>query len=207
MRQLTETTAPTMKGAAGNAWLLDMTAIRQKDGIVDDPRAAVSLPCWIASAPYAHPLWSHYAILCVALRDGPGLPKARVRLEGATHEIMVFALDPNTKPAVNETPCFLHPVNFVGQFIEVDDLSAALRVQHAVQDVIDGRLNPDTDFRRAWVERFSGSNLLPAAAQPDFIAVQPGVALVHGMGARNVQALQQLMINTATLGADETKPQ
>lgn len=203
----TESTAPTMRGKLGNAWLVDMEAISRRRGIVDDPRASVTLPCWIASAAYAHPLWTHYVVMCIALRDVPGVPKAKINLEGATHKLMVFALDPDHKPAVDEFPRTLQPANFIGQFIEADDLSAAARVQQAVQDVIDGTLNPDTDYRRMWVERFSGSNLKPGALDPDFIAAKPGGMLVHGMGAANVRTVQKIVETAATMGADESKPQ
>lgn len=207
-RQLTEHTEPTMRGRLGNAWLIDQEAVGRRHGIVYDPRASVTLPSWIASASYAHPLWSHYAILCVALRDVPGVPKAIVHLPGATHEVLVFALDPDTKPAVDDMPRALQPINFSGQFVEADDMAAAARVQQAVQDVIDGTLNPDSDFRRQWVERFSGSNLKPGALQPDFIAGSPGAGLVvHGMGAANVRNLQQIVNTAETLRADETRPQ
>lgn len=206
--RLTETTTPTMRGKLGNAWLIDMQAISQRRGLVNDPRAAVTLPSWIASAAYAHPLWSHYAILCVALRDVPGVPKAKVNLEGATHEVMVFALDPDHKPAVDDFPRPLQPANFIGQFVATDDLSAAAYVQDAVRDVIDGILNPDTDYRRHWVYRFSASNLKPGALDPDFIATAPGAGMVvHGMGAANVRVVQQIVDTAATLQADESKPQ
>ncbi len=206
--QLTETTEPTMRGRLGNAWLIDMEAVSRRRGIVNDPRAAVTLPCWIASAAYAHPLWSHYTIMCVALREVPGLPKATVGLDGATHEILVFALDPGTKPAVDDVPRILHPINFAGQFVAADDISAAALVQQAVQDVIDGTLNPDTDFRRMWVERFSGSNFLkPGTMDTDFIARVGDDVIVHGMGAANVRNLQQIVNTAATMGADETNPQ
>lgn len=206
--RLTENTEPTMRGKLGNAWLIDAEALCRRHNIVDDPRASVTLPSWIASAAYAHPMWSHYLIACIALRDVPGVPKAKVNLAGATHEVMVFALDPNIKPAVDDNPRALHPINFVGQFIEADDLLAAARVQQAVQDVIDGTLNPDTDFRSLWVARFSASNLKHGALDPDFIAATPGGGMVvHGMGAANVRNMQQIVTTAATLGADETKPQ
>lgn len=205
--QYTENVTPTMTGRMGNAWLIDMEATGRRRGIENDPRAAVTLPCWIASAAYAHPMWSHYTIMCIALRDAPGVPKAYIHLEGATHEIMVFALDPDTKPAIDDVPRTLHPANFIGQFIAVDDKDAEARVRQAVQDVIDGTLNPDTDFRSMWIARFSGSNLKPGALVPDFIAAQGGDMVVSGMGAANVRNMQQIVETAATLRADESKPQ
>lgn len=203
-----DSTSPTLRGRLGDAWLIDMAAISRRRGIVDDPRASVTLPCWIASAAYAHPMWKHYTIMGIALRDVPGVPKANVNLEGATHEVMVFAMDPAHRPATDDFPRLLQPSNFVGQFVAADDRSAAARIQQAVQDVIDGTLNPDTDYRRLWVERFSDSNLKPGALDmPDFIAMKQGDTVVHGMGAANVRNVQQIVNTVATLRADETKPQ
>jgi len=200
--------APAMTGLLGSAWQIDMAAVAVRHGFAEDPRQSVTLPCWIASAAYAHPMWSHYAILCVALRETPGVPAPVINMPGATHEVMVFALDPKRIPAVDDFPAYLQPVNFAGQFIEPDDLSATVRVQQAVQDIIDGKLNPDTDFRSMWTQRFSGSNLKPGALEPDFIAITPGVStVVHGTGAGNARALQQIVEVDATLRADETKPQ
>lgn len=199
--QLTENTEPTLRGKMGDAWLIDAQAVSRRYGTENDPRASVTLPCWIASAAYAHPFWAHYAIMCVALRDVPGVPKAKINLEGATHEIMVFALNPDHKPAVDDLPHALQPGNFVGQFIEADDSAAAARVQQAVQDVIDGTLNPDTDFLRLWVERFSGSNLKPGALDPGTIGTRAdGSVVVHGMGAANVRKVQEM------LGTDAEEP-
>lgn len=206
--QLIENTAPTMQGKAGNAWLIDMEACARRRGLVGDPRFAVTLPCWIASAPYAHPMWSRYAILSVALREAPGVPQAKVNLDGATHEVMVYALNPDKAPAVDDLPSILHPANFTGQFVAPDDLAAAARVQQAVQDVIDGALNPDSDYLHVWAARFSNSNLLATALTPDLIAVAPGAGMVvHGMGASNIRNLQQIVNTAATMGADETNPQ
>jgi hypothetical protein len=204
----TKDTEPTLRGRLGNAWLVDMAAVSRRRGMVNDPRAAVTLPAWIASAAYAHPIWSHYLFLCVALRDVPGVPPARIHLAGATHKVMVYALDPASQPAVDDFPRMLQPVNFTGQFQAADDASAEVRVQQAVQDVIDGTLNPDTDARRQWVARFSASNLKDGALDPDFIAVTGGGGMVaQGMGAANVRNVQQIVETAATLRADESKPQ
>jgi hypothetical protein len=155
--RLTKNTDPTLRGKLGDAWLLDVDTITRRRGMVDDPRRFVSLPSWICSASYAHPAWSHYWITGLALRDHPGVTPAKINLEGATHEVMVYALSPDHPYTVDDFPRFLTPANFHGQFIEPSDDAAAARVQQAVQDVIDGVLSPDTDFRRYWVQRFSAT--------------------------------------------------
>lgn len=206
--RLARLTEPTLQGRLGKAWLVDMVEANRRRGFADnDPKVSVTLPGWVVSAPYAHPVWSHYWISCISLRDVPGLPPAKINLAGATHEVFVFALNPRKEVMVNEYPDPLMPANFIGQFVEESDASASARVQQAVQDVIDGTLNPDTDFLWMWVKRFSGSNLKKEALTPDFLALVGGDLLASGTGSGNARALQQIAEVSATLKADESKPQ
>ena len=199
---------PTLRGKYGAAWLLDHEAIKRHKGVSDDdPRASVTLPSWVVHAAYAHPIWSYYVVFCVALRDTPGVPKSKILLEGATHEVIVFALHPDETPAVDAMPQLLYPANFVGQFIEPDDAAAATRIKQTVQDVTDGILNPDTDFLSQWVERFGDSNLKANALTPDAVVTTADGVIVVGTGASAVKKLQQAVEISEMLRADETKPQ
>jgi hypothetical protein len=201
--RLAANTAPTLRGKLGDAWLIDLRAVARRRGLVDDPRAAVTLPAWIASAPYAHPIWSSYMICTISLRETPGVPKAKVSMEGATHEVMVFAIDPDCRPAVDDIPRLLHPVNFAGQFIEPSDEAAAARVRQAVQDVIDGVLSPDTDFLQDWVQRFSGSNLKRDMPLGDHFSLLPdGSVVAVGTG----KAMTEALAVASAAGADITAP-
>lgn len=202
----TKDTQPALEGRAGQAWVIDQEALRRRTGQPLDARAeAAALPNWIVHAPAAHPLWSHYLIGCIPLRDLPGLPPAFIHLDGATHEVIVYAMDPEHQPEIDGVPYLLTPVNFVGQFIADSDEAAAQRVQAAVQEIVDGVLSPDTDARSEWVRRFSGSNLRPGALVPDTIETAPdGSLLVRGTGARVMRELEHL---DQTLRADESKPQ
>lgn len=166
-------TPPVLRGAHGNAWLLDMNAIVKNP---NDPRKAVTLPTYVAHAAYAHPMWHSYLVMCVNLRDLPGVQKAKINLAGATHEIMVFALDPEQELSTTKMPLLLTPVNFVAQFIEPDDAAAEARIKQTVQDVIDGKLNPDTDYGQHWIHRFGASNVKgdPKALGETRITMDPG---------------------------------
>jgi hypothetical protein len=168
----TADTTPTLVGQHGSAWLMDRDMLLKR-GRPDDPRHAVTLDQWIAHAPYAHPIWHSYMICSVALRNVPGLPEADIMLPGGTHEVFVIALNPNHDTWVDEAPHMLTPVNFAGQFIEPDDEAANVRIRLTVQDVIDGKLNPDTDFMQWWIRRFSASNIKgdPATAGQTTIGV------------------------------------
>lgn len=171
--RLTRDTPPTLTGRMGNAWRIDSDMVARRRGMEDDPRKAVSLHQWLAYAPYAHPIWHTYLIVSFALRDAAGVPAATKLLPDATHEVVVMALDPDHETYVDDFPKLLTPANFAGQFIEPDDDAANERIKRCVQDVIDGVLNPDTDYMQWWIRRFSASNIKgdPAEAGKTVIRV------------------------------------
>lgn len=146
---------PNATGKHGKAWLYNPKT--------DGPHAGIG--CWIVEAPWAHPLWHSYAISLAHMRHVEGLQDNHVYLEGATHEIYVFALDPNAdleKIISGEEfsgPALLHPMNFAAQFIANDDEEAQARVYKSIKEIIDGKLSPDTDFISMWVQRY-GDNML-----------------------------------------------
>lgn len=96
----------------------------------------------IVAAPWAHPAWSHYAVSVVHLRPDEGVIAPNFYFEGATHELLIVALDPRD----NKTP--LLPVNFAMQAIFYADESAARLGERVAEMILDQRLNPDTDFIR-----------------------------------------------------------
>lgn len=173
-------TEPTLTGAHGMAWLIDLEAIAAKH---PGSAPAEAQACgWLVYAPYAHQLWHSYAISCINLRDIPGIPPAKLNLPGATHELMVFALDPERPMRVDDRPAYLAPANFVAQFIEPTDEAAAARIRQAVQDVCDAKLNPDTDYMRHWIHRFGASNVIGApkrAGETRIVVQAPGEAAVE----------------------------
>jgi len=146
---------PDIQGSAGQAWLEDVDAIARACG---NPNHG-TVKSWIVSAPWAHPIWHSYIVCCLHLRPVAGLPLSKINLVGATHEVMVIALNPDHPPAINDFTPYLTPINFAGQFIAESDEAAALKVEQAVRDICDGTLSPDTDFARSWIHRFSDSNI------------------------------------------------
>lgn len=148
------TIPPTITGRAGRAWLVDPA--------VASEREAAEIACWVIEASFAHPVWHSYALLCIHLRPIEGVPAPTMYLEDATHEIILFALNPDKprEPAVRglKLPC-LEPANFAAQLIEVSDDLARGRIESVVRLVCDGKLSPDTDYLRAWVKLF-GDNMI-----------------------------------------------
>ena len=115
---------------------------------------------WVIDAPWAHPLWSQYVVLLYDLttvQDGAQMPK--VVLEGATHEFMVFAVDPSHKIEKDADAWdlgrtgqlrLLQPANYGYQFIAESNDAATARIQAIVDQIIGESLSPDTDFRSWW---------------------------------------------------------
>src|SRR4051812_16237629 len=147
---------PGMSGLFGKAWT-----------ITDDNRLTGrehSLAHWLIEAPRAHPVWHSYSLVMHHLRPMKNLTKPMIYLPGATHEVCLFALDPmvDRRPLIaggKVEALWLMPGNFAAQFIAATDAVARDRVRWAAQAVCDGVLNPDTDFRRQWVDLF-GDNMM-----------------------------------------------
>lgn len=96
----------------------------------------------IIEAAWAHPVWSHYAISIVHLRDTEGAPPATKHFPEATHELVVAALDPKD----NKTT--LLPLNYCGQFAFPDDDHASAFAREIAARIRDSSIHPDTDFLR-----------------------------------------------------------
>lgn len=150
------------RGAMGKAWQCDLAKARQNNSIPTSEDAA--LAHWIVEAPWAHPIWHSYFIVLIHLRPLPDIP-TYIYLKGATHELWVIAIDPKANRqeildrAIDSNKWLLHPLNFAAQMVEENDRLAIARIEQAVQDIVDGKLNPDTDFSHQWITRF-GDNMV-----------------------------------------------
>jgi hypothetical protein len=152
---------PAVTGHVGRAWLMDMAAQCRRLGIRPEDDGSVST--WMVEAPWAHFAWHSYAVILIHLRPMPDNRPTLFYLDGATHEVWVYALsavEPR-EPAIlgQAIPAFLQPKNFAAQFIAESDEAAAARVKAAVQEVVDGQLSPDAGCRHDWAARF-GDNML-----------------------------------------------
>jgi hypothetical protein len=179
---------PTKIGPRGKAWKIDDTAWRAKH-----PQQPYAQICgWIIEADWAHPAWHSYYLSAVHLRDMPGLPKAVIHLAGATHEVMLYALNPAHTPRLDAVPRCLTPGNFHAQWVAESDEAAAAKVEACVDDIIAGKLSPDTDYISTWAARFSASNLKvdPVLAGATLVgASQDGDVTIVGTGKTAFDAL------------------
>ena len=116
------------------------------------------------SAPWAHPFWNDYGIFLVDLTTPTETPAVKVR-EDCTHEVTVFALNPDVEQETG--PEFddwhLHPLtppNHAYQFVAPNDQAALSRIQGIVSNIQKQRLSPDTDFISAWNQLFADGQTL-----------------------------------------------
>jgi hypothetical protein len=156
---------PTLKTEHGAAWQLDSVEVTVNAG--KPPESCAAVATWLVLCPWAHPFWSYYVLSACHLRPQDGCVPATLYAPGMTHEIFVIALDPSRVPDVScPVKSYMRPVNFAGQWRAAarpnpvdQDRAAAEKVRQCVEEILARSLNPDTDGRAMWVDRFSDSNL------------------------------------------------
>lgn len=128
---------PDIGGEAGRGW--DLTPA--------DHATCVSY--WLLHVPGAHPFWGWYTVTGVHLRGLMDGEPAKLQFEGATHEIMIWAVDPEPgdPPLDPEKIRRLTPVNLVQQFTLPDDATMVKLVGIAAEAFVRGLESPDTDYR------------------------------------------------------------
>lgn len=135
------------KGCDIFAWRMSLESKRGAHGTV---------AYWLLRAPmgYFHAFWNRWIVCCVHLRDDGKLAPAKIKLEGATHEIFIAALDPDTSEFDPQSPPepmpYMLPLDICEQFIVVNDEQAVKVTEMMVQSICDGRASPDQDFLGFW---------------------------------------------------------
>lgn len=159
---------PTYTGLHGLVWEQNWPMVLERNGVKPEDDAIVG--SWVIRAPYAHPFWYDYWLYVIHLRDMPDRRETKFYLPGATHELCLFALDPDRTnvdrmlagdkfgPGVI---VYLTPKQFASQMIYASDEEAHAQVAAAARDVADGKLNPDVDHQAAWGIRF-GTSMIKA---------------------------------------------
>lgn len=157
------TTPPTLTGQAGRAWGLPLSVLREK---LKWPPVDPTVSAWLIERLDAHPVWHSYFVFAYHLRDEPGRPLVTIRKPGATHEFMLLAANPEypREPVItgDAAPRYLTPANFCAQFEASSDQNARIFViSRIIQPLVDGRLNPDTDYVEHWFREFGRDAELP----------------------------------------------
>lgn len=83
----------------------------------DEPDTQGTIVSWFLNCPGQSPAWRHFLLSVVHLRPIEGVRPATITVPGATHEVMLWALNPEATPdALNAASwAILRPVNMVIQ--------------------------------------------------------------------------------------------
>lgn len=108
----------------------------------DAPDVAGTIATWFLDCPGQSPAWRHYVLSIIHLRPIQGVKPAVIARPGATHEIILVALDPQSNPIPSDVETWTHlrPLNFVGQLTLPSDDQAKIVVETLAKAVIDGIL-------------------------------------------------------------------
>lgn len=156
------TSEPILFGEETKAWLTNNAEGRRQMNIQEKDDACIAH--WIIEAPWAHPAWHSYSLVAVHLRPMPNGCVTKFFLPMATHELWLFALNPESdrnqliRDGITHDH-WLSPINFAAQFTEISDELAVERIRNTVQLICDRKLSPDTDFRADWIKLF-GDNMV-----------------------------------------------
>lgn len=126
----------TYEGNAGRGFRAELLP-------ADDRPNVDSITClgrWNLYLPGQNPFWTRYTLGVVHLRDSKAISPAKKHFPEATHEIDVFAVDPDfpeEKFAEGGTAP-LEPINHVVQFVARDDREAVLVAEKMVRRLVEG---------------------------------------------------------------------
>lgn len=128
------------------------TALRVR--ALDRPGAAV-VDQWLLHCPGQGPAWEWFDVACFHLRQVDGGPGLGVVRPGASHEVLVRALDPDGVPDVERPGEWRHvvPLNVVHQIVVSSDTVARSVTGLAVELVLTGVLCPAppwTGYSEPW---------------------------------------------------------
>lgn len=157
---------PTMRGPYGRGWKCDLAAARIEASRGAVPDATVAH--WVVEAPWSSEVVHSYSLVLVHLRFQLGAGPVTRYMEGATHELTLWAIHP-AAPREHlvqrgiDPSMWLAPPVFGAQVAEPTDAAAEERVRRAVELVCQGRLSPHPAHAGSWAEMF-GDNMLRRAS-------------------------------------------
>lgn len=119
------------------------------------PGADTTITWWLLTGLQWHPLWQQFLLIVVHLRDVEGTPAATRQFPGATHELLVLALNPERGARTPEDLAgngvgpagYLSPIDVVHQFDATDEEMRVLAGMLA-EACTQGWLTPSTDDAR-----------------------------------------------------------
>lgn len=160
---------PTITGPYGRAWRCDLDAARRKMLVSGSLVPDATVAHWIIEAPWSDEVVHSYSLVVASLRFSLDHQPVTRYLEGATHEVSLWAIHPAAPRAdmlagpINPT-MWLAPLSFASQIAEPTSEAAAERAARAADLVCQGRLSPHPEHARSWAELFGDCMLRRAEA-------------------------------------------
>jgi hypothetical protein len=139
-----EPTAEPDRQSLGRAWKIPPPKSDKAHGTV---------AAWVVHAPHSNLMWSWYFVGTVHLRGVEGLEEPHLHFPGATHEIVIMALNPEYPlPEVGnwKNAQFLWPPDLTHQFIVSRDEEAQELTDLVVEQIVRGK-SCDSDHRTYWI--------------------------------------------------------
>lgn len=135
---------PDIAGRRAKVWLVTPTPACAA-------KSQACLETWLVHYPGIHPFWSWWAVSVCSLADMPGLPPAQIRLDGASHEVIIVALnpeagEPNVDDQFDALP-WMSPPELCHQVKRLTDDQARRLVGQLCRAFADGVSAPDGDYR------------------------------------------------------------
>lgn len=127
------------QGRVGNYELINLQAIT--------PDQMATLKAWLMHLPKQSPAWSHYMLGVIHLRPIEGGRPVNKHAPDVEHEIIMCALDPESKPDANNVNTLvpLHPINYSIQFAGLSDEKAIETAQLLVTGFAEGGFLAEPD--------------------------------------------------------------
>lgn len=131
--------------------------VEEPPSTVENPHAGLGTT-WLLTCPDRHPLWHQWMLSAVHLAHRGGLEDAKLQFSGATHEVIVVALNPEHGWVTPSTPMpwpYLEPINIAQQITCDSDQHVLDLLSLLAQGVVHGILDPETAdaperVRAAW---------------------------------------------------------
>lgn len=126
----------TFQGAAGKGFECLLPPVADRP----NPDTAACIGRWNLTLPGQHPLWDRYTLAICHLRNLPEISAAKMESPDKTHEICVFAVDPQFPETDFQAGAtgWLEPVNHVVQFTAPSDEKAHAVAAAMVKRLVDG---------------------------------------------------------------------
>lgn len=134
---------PDVEGPGGRAWAVKTKSKRKHGGVAH----------FLVHAVNGNPFWNWYVVSVVHLRAEEGLPQPHIQFPGASHELLMAALNPEEKiPDIDNWKGMSHlePIDQCVQFIVNNDEQAKSLCDDVIRAIVVGGISPDQDFRSWW---------------------------------------------------------